>query len=340
MTEDAGVSLGDVGVVAIGRNEDQRLVRCLESLPRSIRQAVYVDSGSTDGSVQNARQRGVEVVELDMSRPFTAARARNEGFARLMALHPDLALVQFVDGDCEIVPGFIEEAAAIMRGEPDVAAVCGWRRERHPERTPYNTLCDVEWRMGPLGATPSFGGDVLVRAAALQAVGGYNPEVIAAEDDELGVRLRRAGGRLLRIDRVSTLHDAAMTRLSQWWQRAKRCGHGYAQVSDLHGAPPDRYFVREAKRTLTWGVAVPAVAAGLAVPSLGLSLALLAAYPVQALRIARGTRQRGFTLRESALWGVSCAVAKLPESLGVIKYRLDKMRQKPPTIIEYKGPSR
>ena len=90
--------------------------------------------------------------------------------------------------------------------------------------------------MGPLGATPSFGGDVLVRASALQAVGGYNPEAIAAEDDELGVRLRRAGGRLLRIDRVSTLHDAAMTRLDQWWRREKRCGHGYAQVSDLHGA--------------------------------------------------------------------------------------------------------
>ena len=61
---------------------------------------------------------------------------------------------------------------------------------------------------------------------------------------------------------------------------------------------------------------MPAAAAALALPSLGLSLGLLAAYPVQALRIARGTRQRGFTLRESALWGVSCAVSKLPESWG------------------------
>ena len=46
------------------------------------------------------------------------------------------------------------------------------RRERHPEHSPYNTLCDVEWRLGPVGATPNFGGDVLVRAAALQGVGG------------------------------------------------------------------------------------------------------------------------------------------------------------------------
>ena len=141
MTETGRTSLNDVGVVAIGRNEDQRLVRCLDSMPRTIRKAVYVDSGSTDDSVANARARGVEVVELDMSRPFTAARARNEGFARLMQLHPDLALVQFVDGDCEIVPGFIEAAADIMRGEPDVAAVCGCRRERYPGRRRPTTPC-------------------------------------------------------------------------------------------------------------------------------------------------------------------------------------------------------
>src|SRR5687767_7045111 len=54
MTETRGTSLNDVGVVAIGRNEDQRLVRCLESMPRTIRKAVYVDSGSTDDSVANA----------------------------------------------------------------------------------------------------------------------------------------------------------------------------------------------------------------------------------------------------------------------------------------------
>lgn len=330
--------LTDVGVVVIGRNEGDRLCRCLDSLPGGIRQAVYVDSGSTDDSLDQARRRGVAVVSLDMSVPFTAARARNAGFAQLRLLHPDVTMVQFVDGDCEFLPGWIEEAARVMRAAPDVVAVCGWRRERYAERTPYNTICDVEWRMGPVGETRSFGGDVLIRAAALAAVGAYNEQVIAAEDDELGVRLRGAGGRMVRIDRVSTLHDAAITRIGQWWNRAKRCGHGYAQVSDMHGAPPEEYFVRDVRRVLVWGVAVPAVAMGLALPSLGMSFGVLGVYPVQAWRTYQGVRERGFTRRESVLWSLSCTASKVPESVGLLKYHVDKLRRRRPTIIEYKRP--
>jgi hypothetical protein len=235
-----------------------------------------------------------------------------------------------------VQPGWIETAAATLRAAPDVVAVCGWRRERYADRTVFNTLCDVEWRLGPVGETQAFGGDVMIRVAALAAVGAYDEQVIAAEDDEVGVRLRAAGGRFVRIDRVSTLHDAAMTRVRQWWNRAKRCGHGYAQVSDLHGAPPERYFVDDKRRTLTWGVAVPALATSLALPSLGLSLWMFAAYPVQAVRTYRGIRQRGFNPRESLIWAVSCTVSKVPEAFGVAKYHLDKLRHRRPTIIEYK----
>jgi GT2 family glycosyltransferase len=331
-----GAGVSDLGLVAIGRNEGARLERCLDSIPRAVAQAVYVDSGSEDQSVAAARARGVEVVELDMAIPFTAARARNAGWRRLLALRPEISMVLFVDGDCEIVDGFLEAAVERMRSSPEVVAVCGWRREREPERSAYNTLCDVEWRFAPLGETRAFGGDVLIRAAALQAVGGYDDRVIAAEDDELGVRLRAHGGKIVRIDRVSTIHDAAMTRLPQWWKRATRCGHAYGQVSDMHGAPPERYFVREARRSCLWGLAIPATATAMALPTLGFSLSMFGAYPLQAWRTFRDARKRGFTPRESAYWAVSCTASKVPEALGVLKYRLDKLRHRSPTIIEYK----
>jgi GT2 family glycosyltransferase len=333
---DPPARLAKIGVVTIGRNEGQRLARCLDSVPRGVGPVVYVDSGSDDGSVALARARGVTVVDLDLSVPFTAARARNAGWRRLHELAPELAMILFVDGDCEIVAGFLEEASDLMGRSSDIVAVCGWRRERQPERSSYNTVCDVEWRSSNLGETRAFGGDVLLRAAALRAVGGYDESVIAAEDDELGVRLRRGGGRIIRIDRVSTIHDAAMTRFPQWWKRAKRCGHAYGQLSDLHGAPPDRYFVREARRACLWGLALPAVATGLAVPSFGLSLWMFGAYPMQAWRTFRNARKRGFTPRESAVWAASCTAAKVPEALGVLKYRIDKLRHRRPTIIEYK----
>ena len=64
-----------IDAVVIGRNEGARLTACLASLEGQVRRLVYVDSGSTDGSAEAARLAGAEVVDLDMSRPFTAARA-------------------------------------------------------------------------------------------------------------------------------------------------------------------------------------------------------------------------------------------------------------------------
>jgi GT2 family glycosyltransferase len=333
---ETSTAYADIGIVAIGRNEGERLVRCLDSLPAGARRVVYVDSGSDDASVAAARARGAEVVELDLSTPFTAARARNAGWRRLLELEPDVAQVLFLDGDCELAEGFLTAAAATLRAAADVVAVCGWRRERAPQQSPWNAICDIEWQGGGVGTVRTFGGDVLLRVDALRAVDGYNPSVIAAEDDELAVRLRRAGGRIVRIDVVSTLHDAAMTRVGQWWRRAVRCGHGYAQVNDLHGEAPEHYFATEVRRACVWGLALPAFAAALAPPTLGLSIGLLAAYPLQAARTYGRARLRGLTARQSAYWSASCTAAKLPEGLGVLKYHVDKIRRRKPTIIEYK----
>src|SRR3954471_10067320 len=123
------------GVVAIGRNEGERLRVCLVSALRSSTHVVYVDSGSTDGSVQLALELGAHIVELDLTIPFTAARARNSGFEKLIEIAPDVEFVQFVDGDCEIVDGWIERAVSEMDSKPQAAAVAGRRRERYPAST-------------------------------------------------------------------------------------------------------------------------------------------------------------------------------------------------------------
>lgn len=329
-----------IGAVAIGRNEGERLRRCLEALRRETDRIVYVDSGSTDGSVETARALGVSVVELDMSIPFTASRARNAGFARLRETWPGTDYVQFVDGDMEVLAGWLDTAADVLDARPEVVAVCGVRRERHPERSLYNRICDVEWRIGEPGETANFGGDVMFRARALADVGGYDEGVIAAEDDELGVRLRERGGVLLRIDVESTLHDADMDRFGQWWTRAKRCGHAYAQVSELHGARGEKKFVREMKRAWMLGAVVPGSAALLTVPTLGLSWLALGLYPLNAVRIAIGTQKRGFSWMDSAVWGASCALSPIPQAVGALKFHLDRLRSKRPEIIEYKGPPR
>ncbi len=142
-----------LGVVVIGRNEGDRLKRCLDSLSGLMSHTVYVDSGSTDDSLAMSLGRGASVVELDIKVPFTAARARNEGFRKLMALHPSLEYVFFVDGDCEVVCGWSSAAVQFFEQHPRAAVVWGRVRERHPEKSIYNLLCDMEWSAFEVGET-------------------------------------------------------------------------------------------------------------------------------------------------------------------------------------------
>jgi glycosyltransferase involved in cell wall biosynthesis len=243
------------GVVVIGRNEGERLKQCLGSLPASAR-IVYVDSGSTDGSVEWARARGVDVVELDLTIAFTAARARNTGFAKLKQLAPQLRYVQFVDGDCELAPDWPAQAIVFLDAHDKTAAVFGRRRERFPERSIYNLFCDHEWNT-PLGETKSCGGDVMMRVAALAGTSGYRVDMIAGEEPELCVRLRVAGWSIQRIDQEMTMHDAAITKYWQWWRRHIRSGYAFAHGAHLHGSPPERMWVWESRRAWVWGSVIP-----------------------------------------------------------------------------------
>jgi hypothetical protein len=326
-----------LGVVAIGRNEGDRLRACLESVVGRGWPVVYVDSGSTDGSIELARGLGAEVVELDLSIPFTAARARNAGLDRLLAAAPGLQFVQFVDGDCEVDGAWPGRALASMGSRADVAVVCGRRRERYPEASVYNRLADLEWDT-PVGEARACGGDALMRVAALREVGGYDPTLIAGEEPDLCVRLRLRGWKVLRIDAEMTRHDLAMTRFGQWWRRAVRGGHAYAEGAARHGAPPERHWVRETRSNWFWGLAVPVGALALAWPTRGASLmGWLAGYGMVAWRAARAGRARGWPAGDAQLYGLFCALAKAPMALGQLRYVVGRLRGRRQGLIEYKS---
>jgi len=322
----------NVGVVVIGRNEGERLKRCLRSLREVAGRIVYVDSGSTDGSVEMARAMGLEVVELDTGVPFTAARARNEGLRRLRGATPDLDYVQFVDGDCEVVPGWIEKAVAWLEAHNDIAVVCGRRREQDPGRSIYNMLCDIEWDT-PIGETKACGGDALVRVVAFDAVGGYRDDLIAGEEPELCLRLRSARWRIWRLDAEMTLHDAAMTRFGQWWKRTLRYGYAMGQGAALHGTVPERYRVRESRSAWFWGLGVPLGVVGSSLLWGAWPWALLLLYPLQVVRLAlRGKR----SARENWWRAGFLVLGKFPELLGQMKFLFYRDLEGKPGLIEYK----
>ena len=320
-----------VGVVVIGRNEGLRLVQCLSSLRISPEYVVYVDSGSTDRSVKEAAKRGVIVRALDMTRPFTAARARNEGFAALMARKPQTGFVQFVDGDCELIEGWLDTAVEFMSKRSAVAVACGRRRERNPEASVYNNICDLEWKT-PVGQTTACGGDSLMRVTSFKAAGGFNEGLMAGEEPELCNRLIEKGWEIWRIDADMSLHDAAMTHFSQWWRRSVRSGYGHAEVLQVTKHSPTPLYKREVTRALFWAGAVPiAISVGcLLHPGAVFGLVL---YPIQILRIAF---LRGPRLNSSWVYAFYVTVAKFAELQGLIRFLWTKLRGKTTEPIEYK----
>lgn len=322
-----------LAVVVIGRNEGARLRVCLSSVIVQAGPAivVYVDSGSTDDSVALATSLGCQVVSLDMSMPFTAARARNEGFAQARQLRSGITLVQFVDGDCELAQGWLWIAADFLMRYPRVAVVAGRLRERFPERSIYNRLCDYEWNV-PEGDARSCGGIALFRASAFADFGGFREGLIAGEEPELCVRLRSAGWLVWRLGDAMALHDANMLQFSQWWTRSKRAGYAFAEGAWLHGRGPTRHYVGERRRAMVWGVLIPALIAASAC-IFPLAFGMLLVYPLQILRVA--TR---LGLRDHFSWSRSffLTLSKFPESLGVLKFYWNKCRGRVGGLIEYK----
>lgn len=322
----------DLGVVVIGRNEGERLMRCFDSCRDIDAGIVYVDSGSTDGSPEHAVSRGVPVEQLDMAKPFTAARARNAGFAKLTAGDSAVCHVQFVDGDCELAAGWLNAGRNFLVENPDVAAVHGRLRERYPTASVYNLQCDCEW-VTPVGPAPSFGGLVMLRAAAFSALGGFNEALIAGEEPELAVRLRAAGWKIHRIDAEMALHDANIMRFGQWWRRTVRAGHAFAEGAALHGATAERHWVREVRSARFWTLGVLGTAALLAALAGPAGLLLLLLYPLQVVRLALGDRSAAdFRLTRAAL----LVLGKFAEMQGQLRYRRTRRRGRASTLIEYK----
>lgn len=323
--------LANVGVVVIGRNEGERLVRCLGSLGRYLDRTIYVDSGSSDGSPIVAKQMGAIVVPLDMRTPFTAARARNAGLDALMQRWPGIVFVQFVDGDCELDASWIEAAHAFLSGSQDVAIVFGRRRERYPEASIYNALCDREWN-GTIGKALECGGDIFTRADLISKFGGYAGNLIAGEEPELCVRLREKGWIIWRLDCEMTLHDANIVRLSQWWRRSVRAGHAFAEVSLLHRSSPFGIWRLNTTRAVFWAFALPCSAIAGAFASLQL-LTLLGLYPLQIVRLAS---RQGVWLKESWRNALFDVLGKFAELQGVAQFHVNRLLKRRRAIIEYK----
>jgi glycosyltransferase involved in cell wall biosynthesis len=331
--------MNDIGIVVIGRNEGERLRRCLRSLPYGL-PVVYVDSASSDGSVSLARSLGAEVVELDPSRPLSAARARNEGYHRLVELHPELGFVQFLDGDCELRDDWLDAAVAALYGQDDAAIVAGRLTERFPQASIYNRLGELEWNLAGCGEVEEVGGIFMIRKLAFESVNGFDPSVPAGEEPELCLRLRTNGWKIRRLDRDMAWHDLGITRFGQWWRRQVRTGHGSMDVAERFALPAYRRITLRARIWAAWAgitaCAAAATAATGSAPPMLAAVLLLALWPMQLLRIALNTARRGLPPKVALAYAWLTMISYCPQLLGQARYVLDRRAARSAQLIEYK----
>lgn len=328
----------DVSVVVIGRNEGQRLLRCLQSVQQAqwgrLRwEMIYVDSHSSDGSMAAAQQAGAQVLTLGDARPCAAA-GRNIGWRAARGV-----LVLFLDGDTLLEPGFVMQALRALQANAQVVAVWGHRRELDPAQSIYTRVLDLDWVFAP-GRVDYFGGDVLVRRQALADVDGFDDQLVAGEEPELCRRLRARGGHIEHIDAPMTLHDLAITRARAWWVRAERAGLAYAQVSARYAHTADPLWRREARRNRWHGAAVLLLPALLAVAAVwhpaasgALLLGLLALWARSASRCRWKCPQQA-----SLAWAYAAHshLQQVPILAGQWRWWRLQRAKKTPELIEYK----
>lgn len=329
-----------LSIVVIGRNEGQRLARCLQSLKSICSfdggiEMIYVDSNSTDGSPELARSAGARVIVLNADRP-TASLGRNAGWKLATA-----DFVLFLDGDTILHPDFPCHAFDAISTDPTIAAVWGHRREIHPENSIYNRILDLDWVFPP-GITDYCGGDVLMRRQALEVTGGYDGSLIAGEEPELCRRMRALGYLVLHIDEPMTGHDLDMRRFSQYWKRAIRAGHAYAEVSGRFRKSNDPMWQAERVGNLIRGAFwiasfLLAIGASILLRSVIPALLWIGLLLLLSSRSARGARWKSRSTRTLFLYGLHSQLQQVPIFIGQLQFELHRLQGKRKSLIDYKG---
>ena len=220
MTELAAPS---VAVVIPSWNSAELLTRCLDSLRgQGEVETFVVDNGSSDGSVELLRERGIPHLTLAENRGFAAAV--NLGVARTKA-----PLVLPLNADTELEPGALAALAAALGADPGLGGVAprilqveGEGRDVASARL-YSAGMALtrDGRAFETGAgetqSPAWlrgrevfgvcGAACLLRRELFGELGGYDESFVSFyEDVDLNVRARVAGRRFAYVPEAVVWH--------------------------------------------------------------------------------------------------------------------------------------
>jgi len=330
----------EIDCVIIGVNSEKTLERCINSIlrgsyPEKFLHIIYADGGSTDNTMTIARRFSeVKVIELNPEYP-TPGLGRNAGWKAGSSPY-----IQFLDSDTILDHEWLLKGVRAMNS-PSTGAVRGYRKELHPEHSFFNWIGDMEWNTLP-GECDSFGGDVLVRRAALEATGGYDEELVGGEDPELSWRISRKGWKILMLDALMTSHDLAMTKTSQYLRRSFRSGYGFAAVQSRVGVTGSTFWKAEQRRIIIKGggflfFTAAALFLYLLLPNLigfaSAALSIMAActllFSPRLFRVEKFMRENKLNKRDAKKYAWHCSLVVLPQLSGISRFYIGQIINKP-----------
>lgn len=255
----------ELSVVLITRNQAWNIARLIESVLKvtlcvpSV-EIVLVDSASTDETIELARRYPVSIFRLKSGQRLSPAIGRYVGYNQT---HGEFVL--FLDGDMELLQGWLEPALNFMRATPRVGFVMSTSVVNLP-RTPTQQSAASHENMSFTPPRESSrvpfvaGAAALYRHSVLERVGPFNPYLYSEEEPELCLRIRGAGYSVSLFDQPIVRHyDDAPVALSNVLSRRSRNFHlGIGQAARFHF--PHTLFWRWVKERW-WGPAAALLAA-------------------------------------------------------------------------------
>jgi glycosyltransferase involved in cell wall biosynthesis len=306
-----------LSVVVIGLDEEARIGEALASAidecpPGVSLEVYYVDSGSSDRSVEIANSvQGVVIMHLGAQRP-SAAKARNAGLRRAKAKY-----VQLLDGDSIIQPGWLRCALDYLEANPGVACVFGQCLEMNPKQSIYMRVCGLDWHIPP-GDHRLCGGNAMWRREVLEHAGFFDESLQLGEEPDLCRRVREVGWRIRCIDRPMVRHDLGMVSFRQYWQRGVNSGKSYVRVAMRYWKSEEKLWLYEVVRNFL----EPFIWIGLLVFGAWFfgwmvgGAALVCWWSLRAVRTAIKVRARVADWGDAFLYGVHTQFIRLPVALG------------------------
>lgn len=190
-----------LSVIIIGKNEEKHLKKCFQSVVKAVSgikdsEMIYVDSASTDRSVEIAQLFPARILQLKPEWELSAAAGRYIGFLRSEGKY-----LFFIDGDSFIYRGWLSHAIRFMDENPAVSGVAGVVHEIFLGSD--GSVCGfLRNRYGQDDQTveaSTLGGIALYRQHTLEKVGPFNPYIPVDEERELALRIRKDGLKIVRI---------------------------------------------------------------------------------------------------------------------------------------------